>query len=338
MTCNNSTASLVDSRTSCHPTRCQRSLDHPPLRRLRSSKRSRSPGHIIDSLILPKVLDTITAGGGKFRIANITIGQARHDPSYAVIEVRAPTPKLMRRDPGADRRSRRRADHEAGLPARRRRHGRRVSRRLLQHDEPADRDSPRRALGRGGRPGDGLRHRRGRSRSECTNTLDSRRPHLAAARCIPMIDVRRGMQIVTGHAGVRVIPVERADGAQRFHVHVERRLDREAKGRAGPRDRPRPGDQSPRRRQDAGRRRAGDRAHRQRAAAVPADSRRLRQQAVRRQRAGDARHRAGALRHQPRRAPGRRQHRRSGPRASPAGDQPHSPLRLDSRAPSSKAC
>jgi lysine-ketoglutarate reductase/saccharopine dehydrogenase-like protein (TIGR00300 family) len=29
------------------------------------------------------------------------------------------------------------------------------------------------------------------------------------ARCVPMIDVCRGMQIVTGHAGVRVIPVER---------------------------------------------------------------------------------------------------------------------------------
>ena len=44
-------------------------------------------GHIIDSLILPKVLDTITANGGKFRITNIVIGQARHDPSNAVVEV-----------------------------------------------------------------------------------------------------------------------------------------------------------------------------------------------------------------------------------------------------------
>jgi lysine-ketoglutarate reductase/saccharopine dehydrogenase-like protein (TIGR00300 family) len=31
-----------------------------------------------------------------------------------------------------------------------------------------------------------------------------------AARCIPMTDVKRGMSIVTGHAGVRVIPVERS--------------------------------------------------------------------------------------------------------------------------------
>ena len=46
-------------------------------------------GHIIDSLILPKVLDSITTAGGSFRIKNITIGHDRKDPSYAAIEVRA---------------------------------------------------------------------------------------------------------------------------------------------------------------------------------------------------------------------------------------------------------
>lgn len=52
-------------------------------------------GHIIDSLILPKVLDTITANGGKFRIAKIAIGQSRHDPSNAVIEVQADTTERL---------------------------------------------------------------------------------------------------------------------------------------------------------------------------------------------------------------------------------------------------
>ena len=37
-------------------------------------------GHIIDSLLLPKVLDCVTAAGGAFRIEKITIGQARKDP------------------------------------------------------------------------------------------------------------------------------------------------------------------------------------------------------------------------------------------------------------------
>ncbi|HQU47271.1 MAG TPA: hypothetical protein PK867_30995, partial [Pirellulales bacterium] len=47
-------------------------------------------GHIIDSLILPKVLDIITSRGGSFHIKRITIGQARRDPSYALVEVSAP--------------------------------------------------------------------------------------------------------------------------------------------------------------------------------------------------------------------------------------------------------
>ncbi len=46
-------------------------------------------GHIIDSLILPKVLDTITASGGSFRIKSIAIGQGRADPSRALVEVQA---------------------------------------------------------------------------------------------------------------------------------------------------------------------------------------------------------------------------------------------------------
>src|ERR1700757_2787231 len=52
-------------------------------------------GHIIDSLILPKILDVITAGGGAFRIKNITIGQSRKDASYALLEVRADKPAVL---------------------------------------------------------------------------------------------------------------------------------------------------------------------------------------------------------------------------------------------------
>ena len=46
-------------------------------------------GHIIDSLILPRILDCITQSGGSFRIKNIAVGQGRHDPSHALLEVRA---------------------------------------------------------------------------------------------------------------------------------------------------------------------------------------------------------------------------------------------------------
>ena len=48
-------------------------------------------GHIIDSLILPKVLDEIIARGATFKISEIKIGENRVDQSFARIEVTAPS-------------------------------------------------------------------------------------------------------------------------------------------------------------------------------------------------------------------------------------------------------
>src|ERR1700675_4676668 len=48
-------------------------------------------GHIIDSLLLPKVLDEILTRGGTYVIKDIRIGQRQTDPSHVRIEVRAPS-------------------------------------------------------------------------------------------------------------------------------------------------------------------------------------------------------------------------------------------------------
>ena len=52
-------------------------------------------GHIIDSLLLPKVLDEILTHGGSYVLKDIRIGQRQADPSYARIEVRAPTAAVL---------------------------------------------------------------------------------------------------------------------------------------------------------------------------------------------------------------------------------------------------
>src|SRR5438045_6917745 len=52
-------------------------------------------GHIIDSLILPKVLDQILTRGATFKIAEIKIGQKRADQSFARIEVSAETSEAL---------------------------------------------------------------------------------------------------------------------------------------------------------------------------------------------------------------------------------------------------
>src|SRR5438309_12121406 len=52
-------------------------------------------GHIIDSLLLPKVLDEILARGGSFELKEIRIGQRQADPSFARIEIRAKDSALL---------------------------------------------------------------------------------------------------------------------------------------------------------------------------------------------------------------------------------------------------
>ncbi len=47
-------------------------------------------GHIIDSLLLPKVLDEILTRGGNYLIKEMQLGKRQIDPSYVRLEVRAP--------------------------------------------------------------------------------------------------------------------------------------------------------------------------------------------------------------------------------------------------------
>jgi lysine-ketoglutarate reductase/saccharopine dehydrogenase-like protein (TIGR00300 family) len=54
-------------------------------------------GHIIDSLLLPKVLDEILTLGGTFVLKDIRIGQRQADPSHVRIEIRAASDEQLRR-------------------------------------------------------------------------------------------------------------------------------------------------------------------------------------------------------------------------------------------------
>lgn len=173
-------------------------------------------GHIIDSLILPKVLDTITANGGTFRIANISIGQSRHDPSSALIEVRAGKPELMEKilaeiaDHGAVRTTKQdcrivEADMDGAFPEGF--YSTTNQRTEIRLDgkwvEVADQEMDC-----------GIVVDRG-VRCQGTGVRQNLKPDTLrltpSPRCIPMTEVRRGMPIVIGHAGVRVIPVERTN-------------------------------------------------------------------------------------------------------------------------------
>ena len=159
-------------------------------------------GHIIDSLILPKVLDIITAAGGTFRIKRIAIGQARTDPSHALVEVSADTGEGLQAILAQI------ADHGALSTA--------ISDcRLVEADIDGafpegfySSTNQRTEIRLGGHwaPVDD-------QEMDCGIVVDLQ---ARRGRCIPMTDVTRGMQLVVGHAGVRVFPQERLMEKQSF--------------------------------------------------------------------------------------------------------------------------
>jgi len=159
-------------------------------------------GHIIDSLILPKILDCISAAGGAFRIKDMTIGQARSDPSYALVEVSAQDDAALRRilaqiaDHGAVPTTTRdcslvAADVDGAFPE-------------AFYSTTNQRTEVR--LGGKWAPVED-------QEMDCGILVD---PAVPAARCVPMAEVRRGDRIVVGHEGVRVFPEERSRGLQTF--------------------------------------------------------------------------------------------------------------------------
>ncbi len=106
-------------------------------------------GHIVDSLLLPKILDRILLMGGTFEIRECKIGVHRTDPSYARIAIQADTSRDAGRDPRRSGRARGLADPSRRRHDRRGRYRRRVSRWVLQHDQPGDPGPRQRALDHG---------------------------------------------------------------------------------------------------------------------------------------------------------------------------------------------
>jgi lysine-ketoglutarate reductase/saccharopine dehydrogenase-like protein (TIGR00300 family) len=151
-------------------------------------------GHIIDSLLLPKVLDEILTHGGSYVLKDIRIGQRQADPSFARIEVRAPSAAALREVLDTIH------DHGA-VP---------TTTRDCQY-VPADMDGAfpegfysttnyRTQVRLGGEWIDVEDQE-----MDCGILID---PEGQAARCIPMAEVRKGDWVVVGREGLRVFPAE----------------------------------------------------------------------------------------------------------------------------------
>ncbi len=159
-------------------------------------------GHIVDSLLLPKILDRILQMGGTFEIRECVIGSRRVDPSHARIAIRAADAASLDEilgdlvEHGASPVHPEDAKVElADIPG-------------AFPDGFYSTTNQRTQLRLGGRWVDVLDQE-----MDCGIVVD---PTSKVARCVPMIDVEPGMPIVVGHGGLRVIPTERPREASLF--------------------------------------------------------------------------------------------------------------------------
>jgi lysine-ketoglutarate reductase/saccharopine dehydrogenase-like protein (TIGR00300 family) len=153
-------------------------------------------GHIIDSLILPKVLDQILTHGANFKIAEIKIGEKRVDQSFARIEVSAETGEALDE-----------------LILRLRQQGAEVVERANAQvaSAPADGVFPRDFYVTTNQQTfvrfDGKEIEVRPAMVNSAIALDRKK---GTARAVKFFDVNQGDEIVVGHQGVRVVPVQRA--------------------------------------------------------------------------------------------------------------------------------
>jgi lysine-ketoglutarate reductase/saccharopine dehydrogenase-like protein (TIGR00300 family) len=153
-------------------------------------------GHIIDSLILPKVLDQILTRGATFKIIDITIGQKRADQSFARIEVSAETGEAL-----------------DALMLRLRQHGAEVVERVEARLEQAPKDGvfpPDFYVTTNQQTFVRIKGEEIEVRPAMMDSGIAVNRQKSLARAVKFFDVKKGAEIVVGHQGIRVVPVQRA--------------------------------------------------------------------------------------------------------------------------------
>ena len=152
-------------------------------------------GHIIDSLLLTKVLDQILARGAEFEMERIDIGVRRPDPSYARIRLRAAGRKEMDE-----------------LLAAVKVHGAEIEEKDDAELKTADREG---TFPDGFYATTNMRTlvRLGGEWTEAEDQEMDKGIVVDAAKrraiCTPIHRVQKGQEVVVGHKGVRVVPLER---------------------------------------------------------------------------------------------------------------------------------
>jgi lysine-ketoglutarate reductase/saccharopine dehydrogenase-like protein (TIGR00300 family) len=154
-------------------------------------------GHIIDSLLLPKILDTIMTRGATYEIKEFRVGKRQDDPSYARIEVCADSAEALEKILDEIH------SHGAG-PV----HATdcRVVAADMDGAFPEGFYSTSNFRTQVRLDGEWVEVED--QEMDCGILID---PEGGAARCIPMMNVKKGDRVVVGRGGIRVFPVEGAE-------------------------------------------------------------------------------------------------------------------------------
>jgi lysine-ketoglutarate reductase/saccharopine dehydrogenase-like protein (TIGR00300 family) len=159
-------------------------------------------GHIIDSMILPQVMDIVMDLGGNFTVEELNVGQHKTDTSYCRMELTAPDLRTL------DEIMKRCRDLGA----------------LVPQEEPAElADVPQPGVfpdnfySTTNLPTHILLGDRwiavDRQEMDCAIAVSEAS---GTARCIAFQDALPGMKVVVGHKGVRVMPLERSRQTEIF--------------------------------------------------------------------------------------------------------------------------
>ncbi len=151
-------------------------------------------GHLIDSLLLPKILDTISQQGGDFVVQEFQLGHRHNEESYARLQIQADSASCLEKI----------VDQISGFGAT----------SVDIHDcqlktATVDGAYPDHFYCATNQPTyvriSGKWKTVLRQEMDCGIAVD---PVRESAKCIPMNKVHRGDLIVTGHRGIRVLPIQ----------------------------------------------------------------------------------------------------------------------------------
>ncbi len=160
-------------------------------------------GHIIDSLMLPSIMDMVMDEGGNFTVEELRVGQHKTDTSFCRLQVAAVSPEKLDRIV--------RKAKELGAAA--------ADDQPVQLAEiPADGVYPEDFYSSNNLTTLVLLPEKGwvtveRQEMDCAIAVDE-----AAGRawCIPFSQAKTGMKVIVGHGGIRILPLERSRQVEIF--------------------------------------------------------------------------------------------------------------------------